>query len=66
MVTQQEKMIRNLEEVNVNNLFMFPEIDKQHNDYIQFDSGKEFNNPDVSFIWDLKNKKPIETLEKPN
>ncbi len=45
---------------------MFPEIDKQHNDYIQINTGKERNNPDVSFIWDLNNNKPIETLEYPN
>jgi hypothetical protein len=63
MVTQQEKEINNLVEVNVNNLSMFPEIDKQHNDYIQINTGKEIKNPDVSFIWDLKNNKPIETLE---
>jgi hypothetical protein len=37
---------------------MFPEVEP-HNDFIEFYSGDKESEPDVAFIWDLKNKIPV-------
>ncbi len=37
---------------------MFPEIDA-HNDFIQFNSSTKNTNANTTFIWDLKNNKPV-------
>jgi hypothetical protein len=44
---------------------MFPDINPKH-DFIQFETGFTKDKFDLAFIWDLKENKAVESIDKPS